>query len=200
MRGGTLVVVSLLVACMNRPPGLDGSSVETLPDRELDPGPSETPVDGPLDPAALPAGSQPCREAIEVVVTSVTDGDTVEVQLVAGGWAEDVRLIGLDTPELGYAGAPDDCGATQARDFLESLVRGSTGWLTFDAECEDDYGRSLAYLHTSDQNEGFVNRRLVADGYAEVMTIDPNNTFAAEFAALEADAREAERGIWSECR
>ncbi len=195
-----LLTMLLVVSCISAPPGLDDSPGDALPDRDLDPGSSETSSNGVLDPTALPAGSSPCREAIWVEVSSVTDGDTVEIRPVSGGWAEDVRLIGLDTPELGYAGEPDECGATQARDFLESLVRGTTPWLTFDSECEDDYGRTLAYLHTSDQIEGFVNRRLLADGYAEVMTIDPNNTFAAEFTALETEAREAERGIWSECR
>ena len=195
---GRMVVMFSLTACMSGPPGLEDADFEPLPDRELDDSVDGV-TDAAFDPDALPAGPDPCREALWVDVTGVTDGDTIEVRPVGGGWSEDVRLIGLDTPELGYDGLPDECGAVDARDFTMALVLGRAVWMTFDAECEDDYGRSLAYLHLSDGVEGFVNRRILADGYAEVMTIAPNNTFSMDFMQVEAEARSAERGIWSEC-
>ncbi|MGB8145070.1 MAG: hypothetical protein WCF05_07865, partial [Chromatiaceae bacterium] len=64
----------------------------------------------------LPAQSEPAR------VTQVIDGDTLEL-------ADDtrVRLIGINTPEKGRDGKPDDPGARQASAALRDLLAAS-GW------------------------------------------------------------------------
>jgi hypothetical protein len=44
-----------------------------------------------------------------------------------------------------------------------------------------------------------VNATLVEEGYAGAMAFPPDVRYAELFAALEAQAREADRGLWSAC-
>ena len=60
----------------------------------------------------------------------------------------------------------------------------------------DVYGRLLAYVYLG--NELF-NRTLVARGFATDDAVPPDTRMAATFAAAEADARSAGRGLWSAC-
>jgi micrococcal nuclease len=70
--------------------------------------------------------------------------------------------------------------------------------LTFDAERRDRYGRLLAYVRRAGDGV-FVNEQLVRDGYARTLTIPPNVRYAARFATLARDARDAQRGLWHAC-
>jgi micrococcal nuclease len=134
-------------------------------------------------------------KATTVEVTRVVDGDTVEVSL--DGHTEDVRYIGIDTPETVKPGAPIECFGPEAHDFNERLVDGKTVRLDFDAERRDVYGRLLAYVHVGNT---FVNAELVREGYATTLTIAPNDRYADMFKRLEREASSAGRGLWSECR
>ena len=127
-------------------------------------------------------------------VTRVVDGDTVEAQV--GGSEEDVRYIGVDTPESVKPDAPVECYGPQASHFNERLVEGETVRLEYDAEERDVYGRLLAYVYLGDT---FVNAELVERGYATTLTIPPNTRFADLFARLEREASDDGRGLWSSC-
>jgi micrococcal nuclease len=127
-------------------------------------------------------------------VSRVVDGDTVEVQL--GGETEDVRYIGVDTPETVKPGAPVECFGPQASAFNHRLVERRRVRLVFGVERRDDYGRLLAYVYLG---ERFVNAELVRRGLAETLTIPPNDRFAARLKALEIAAARAGRGLWGRC-
>ena len=129
-----------------------------------------------------------------VLVTRVVDGDTVEVQL--NGNEEDVRYIGVDTPETVAPGEPVDCFGPRASHFNEALVEGEQVRLVFDEELRDDYGRLLAYVYLA---ERFVNAELVRRGYARSLTIPPNDRFATLFRRAEHRAGVAGRGLWGAC-
>lgn len=90
----------------------------------------------------------------------VIDGDT----FVAEG-AGKVRLIGVDTPELGRDGKKDEPGAEKARRFLKELIGGKTVLLDYDSERFDKYGRTLAYVTT--ETGLSVNEELLKRGLAE---------------------------------
>jgi micrococcal nuclease len=127
-------------------------------------------------------------------VTRVVDGDTVEATV--DGKTEDVRYIGIDTPESVKPDTPVECYALEASHFNERLVEGEEVRLDFDAERRDVYGRLLAYVHLGDR---FVNADLVRLGYARTLTIAPNTRYANLFDRLEREAAADERGLWSEC-
>ena len=75
----------------------------------------------------------------------VIDGDTIEVSI--DGSEEDVRYIGVDTPETVKPGAPVQCYGPQASAANHRLVEGRTVRLVFDRERRDAYGRLLAYVY-----------------------------------------------------
>lgn len=127
-------------------------------------------------------------------VTRVVDGDTVEVQLDGG--EEDVRYIGVDTPETVKPGEPVQCFGPQASAFNHRFVEGEHVRLVFGEERRDVYGRLLAYVYLDGR---FVNAELVRRGLARTLTIPPNDRFAGQLKRLEIAAARAGRGLWGAC-
>lgn len=130
----------------------------------------------------------------EYTVTQVTDGDTVEVWPEIDG-VNDVRLIGMDTPEK-YGPEGSQPLADEAAAFTERILKESDNRVTlrFDVEKLDRYGRVLAYVYPRDG--GMHNRLLLEEGYAQVATFPPNVRHLDEFRRAQARAREDGRGIW----
>lgn len=143
--------------------------------------------------------STPARgSTLHAQVLRVVDGDTIQVRLDDGD-VERVRYIGIDTPESVKPNTPVQCFAKKASHFNQSLVEGRSVTLRLDAEQRDRYGRLLAYVYTSPPAPTFVNRVLVARGYARTLTIPPNVSHADEFARLARRAREDGMGLWRAC-
>ena len=131
----------------------------------------------------------------EVRVTRVTDGDTVKITPTVDG-IEDVRLIGVDTPEKFGANGPQPL-AERATAFTTDSLEASA-WrveLRFDVETTDKYGRLLAYVYSSDGT--LLNETLLRSGYAQVATFPPNVRHLQEFKIAQNNARERNIGIWS---
>lgn len=143
------------------------------------------------DEEALPASAS-------AVVTRVLDGDTIEVRI--GDRVEDVRLIGIDTPETVKPGAPVECFGPQASRFAHRLLEGRRVWLVFGVERRDAYRRLLAYVHLGPSSRrSFVNAILARRGLARSLTIPPNDRFAPLLRRLELEAARAGRGLWGAC-
>lgn len=138
-------------------------------------------------------GEEPSGSA-RAYVTRVVDGDTIEVRL--NGGEEDVRYIGVDTPETVKPGAPVDCFGPQASSFNHQLVERQRVRLVFGEERRDVYGRLLAYVYLGDR---FVNAELVRRGLARTLSIPPNDRFAERLKRLEIAAARAGRGLWGAC-
>jgi micrococcal nuclease len=132
--------------------------------------------------------------AADALVVRVVDGDTIEARI--GDEVEDVRYIGVDTPETVKPGAPVQCFGPRASAFNHHLVEGRRVRLVFGEERRDDYGRLLAYVHLGPR---FVNAMLVRRGLARSLTIPPNDRFAPLFRRLELRAGRAGRGLWGAC-
>ena len=131
-------------------------------------------------------------------VVRVVDGDTVIVR-GAGGRIEDVRLIGIDTPETVDPRKPVGCFGPEASAYAKHLLTGRTVVLRYDRELHDRYGRFLAYVWLQGHGGGFVNARLVELGYARAYPFPPNTEHQALFAALERRAAIGGRGLWAAC-
>lgn len=130
-------------------------------------------------------------------VVRVVDGDTVDVRL--GGHAETARLLGVDTPETVQPGAPVDCfGPEASKRTKELLPAGTEVRMERDVDPRDRYGRLLVYL-VRVRDDLFVNRSLLADGYARPLSIAPNEARRAELARAASEARAARRGLWGAC-
>lgn len=126
-----------------------------------------------------------------VTVERVRDGDTVRLD---GG--DELRLVGIDTPELGRDGAPDEPFAAAARDALARLLAAHEErlHLRLGAERRDSYGRLLAHAYLPDGRS--VTQVLLERGLGARVTVPPNTWGHRCYAAAEAGAREAGRGIW----
>lgn len=98
-------------------------------------------------------------------VSRVVDGDTVHV-LLRSGRDERVRLIGIDTPEVG------ECDAARATALARRLAAGRAATLVGDPTqaTRDRYGRLLAYVVVS--GAGDLGYRELARGYARVYVYD----------------------------
>lgn len=143
-------------------------------------------------------------------VVRAVDGDTLEVRLDGGG-TEDVRLIGVDTPETVKPDTPVQCFGPRASAFQHRVAEGRRVRLVVGVEPRDVYGRLLAYAYlqpparVSDnpgrpaQHERFLNAELLRRGLARTLAIPPNIRFAERFEALERGAARAGRGLWGSC-
>ncbi|MBK5218175.1 MAG: thermonuclease family protein [Thermoleophilia bacterium] len=127
-------------------------------------------------------------------VVRVVDGDTIEVRI--GGELEDVRYIGVDTPETVKPGTPVQCFGPRASRFNHRLVEGRWVRLVFGVERRDVYDRLLSYVYLDDR---FVNAELLRRGLGRTLTIAPNDRFARRFKRLEIGAARRGRGLWSAC-
>lgn len=135
--------------------------------------------------------NKPAKALLAATVTRVVDGDTVDVTL-AGGRAERVRLIGVDTPEV-YGGAQPY--GPEASAFTKAHLPGQTVQLQLDVEERDRYGRLLAYLYLF--NGAMFNAVLADEGMARMATYPPNVRYVEVFRAIQSDAATSGRGLWA---
>jgi micrococcal nuclease len=144
-----------------------------------------------LTPAVLAlaaCGGSPCGPS-EAKVTRVLDGDTVELEN-----GDKIRYLLVDTPEVSGGG---DCFGEEARQFNSDLVLGKTIQISYDVECTDKFGRTLAYVSVGGQE---INSLLIQRGYGCVLHIPPDGESRVdELEALQLDAKNAHRGLWGVC-
>ncbi len=107
-----------------------------------------------------------------------------------------MRYIGIDTPETVDPRRPVECFGREASERNAQLVEGRSVGLERDVSETDQFGRLLRYVWVDGK---MVNALLVEEGYATATVFPPDVRYAELFAALEAQAREAGRGLWSAC-
>ena len=130
-------------------------------------------------------------------VERVIDGDTISVRLADGARAT-VRLTGVETPETRHPTRGVEPGGPDASAYTTRRLTGATVRLDLDPAGDDidAYGRILRYVVLASEN---FNATLVRDGYGTAIRAFPYSR-QREFIALEAQARRARRGLWSQPR
>jgi len=183
-----LLVIAMASACRGGQRPVDPAAALPVPAPDAAEQPGTTAVSGP---PTVPAGPG------VATLTKVVDGDTIVVRLA--GRTERVRLIGIDTPESVKPDSPVECFGPEASDRLRTLLPAGTAVeLVRDAELRDTYGRLLAYVFRRPDGL-FVNLSMAENGYAGTLSIAPNTTFAADFAAAVTQARRLRLGLWGAC-
>jgi len=119
-------------------------------------------------------------------VIQVIDGDTI---IIEGGYR--VRYIGIDTPEV-YPDA--EAFGVEAWQANRKLVEGKEVRLERDVSETDKYGRLLRYVYVDDV---LVNAELVKQGFARAKAYPPDTKYQDYLAEMEAEARDAGRGMWA---
>lgn len=180
-RVGLGLLVVLLAACASS----GGGAGDTASDAPTDPTTTSAPAAGTAT-SGVPGGPPSSGGGDRAAVVGVTDGDTLTVDLA--GREEDVRLIGINTPERG------ECFADDATAALGDLLAGREVRLLADVSDRDQYDRLLRYVFVDDT---FVNEAMVRGGYALAYRYEPDVARADELDAAQADAEEAGRGLWA---
>jgi micrococcal nuclease len=126
-------------------------------------------------------------------VTEVVDGDTINISPAING-NDEVRLIGMDTPETKDPSEEIEPYGPEASAYAVSSLVGVSIELEFDQERTDQYGRLLAYIYPT--GKGMFNVDLVEKGYAQAYPYPPNTKYEERFAAAQDEARSAGLGIW----
>lgn len=127
-------------------------------------------------------------------VIKVVDGDTFWVDDGTGKQIK-IRLIGIDAPEPRNAFRKrEQYFGKEASKYMVNMISGKRVRLEYDVGRLDRYGRTLAYAYLEDGT--FINARMLAEGYAIVMTVPPNVKFADYFVKLQRKARKQKRGLW----
>ncbi len=128
------------------------------------------------------------------VVEHVADGDTIQVDI--DGREEDIRFIGIDTPEV-YGSV--ECGGPRASASMKRMLRpGDRVSLIRDRSQHnrDYYGRLLRYVERDGRDLG---RRQLRKGWAEVYVFDARFKRLRSYRRAERKARSSVRGIWESC-
>lgn len=132
-------------------------------------------------------------------VLDVIDGDTIDVDV--DGEIKRIRLIGIDTPE---SVNPDETLNTpegeEASKHMKELLAEYNNFVYLEwgeGTSEDSYGRTLAYAYVTDGTKiTMLNRMLIEQGYARVMTVEPDSRYVIDFEREEKRAQKAEAGFW----
>jgi micrococcal nuclease len=206
-RPAAIVIVIALVlvsGCASAAaPGGDGADDEHATAR---PTPTVEPTERPtatttatassaVEPTAAPAlGEAPTGPTQVATVISVTDGDTIKVEI--GGETFDVRYIGVSTPEI--HGAVEWYGA-EAHGANRRLVEGREVVLEKDVSETDRYGRLLRHVWVADGSGWLlVNAELVRQGVAQVTTYPPDVKYVDEvYLPAQATAVAGGIGLWA---
>jgi micrococcal nuclease len=118
------------------------------------------------------------------VVERIADGDTFSCRD-----GRRVRLIGIDTPELGQGES-----GHRARAALSRLTPpGASVRLERDIAFRDRYGRELAHVWNGSR---LVNEALVLEGWAMLYTVPPNVKYVERLERAQKKARTAGAGLW----
>lgn len=138
----------------------------------------------------LPLGAAGLNDTSDVV-RHVLDGDSIILSD-----QRQARMIGINAPEFGKDGRPDEPLAAAARNRLRALVQGKTVKLQLETEERDHYGRWLAHLILADGTN--VEEVLLKEGLVAAIAVPPNVAQVQRHQAAETQARKARRGLWAD--
>jgi len=125
-----------------------------------------------------------------VSVRYVNDGDTFSLDN-----GQRVRVIGINTPELGRDGKPNQPLAVQAQAQLRRYLQSGIALIVYGSDTQDHYGRLLA--HVFDQNRNNLTALLLREGLGFSISIPPNLEYRLCYKNAEQAARKAARGVWA---
>lgn len=129
------------------------------------------------------------------VVTHVEDGDTLWLRFpdAADGRIERrANLIAVDTPGRGEA----ECEEQFVTAIAKRLLLNRKVWIEWDSHHKrTDYGRLLVYIAHVDDHSADLNALYIQQGWGWVPRAFPADR-KETYLKLEAQAREARRGIW----
>jgi micrococcal nuclease len=142
-------------------------------------------------PADVGRSLGPGHFKIRAKVVRIVDGDTIVVRYA--GRNDRVRLIGIDTPEVGQCYSAE--AAVAARRFAGGRAVRLLGDKT--QSKRDRFGRLLAYVMLPDSRD--LGRELLRIGMGVVYVFDTSFSRLGMYRAAELQARATSLGVWGNC-
>ena len=184
--------------------GLNGANESTTGEKST-PTVTRTPTSSPTA-TSTPSMSE--QSEWRVTVVRVVDGDTFEVRF-PDGHTENVRLLGVDTPEVHVENDPaefEGIPTTQnghdwlrdwghkASEFARAELSGEEVTIRTDAQADrrGSYGRLLVYVNQGGGRS--FNLKLINQGYARMY--DSEFSKRSVFSSSEATAQRNDVGLW----
>jgi endonuclease YncB( thermonuclease family) len=151
------------------------------------------------------------NDIIEVNVTEIIDGDTVEVEIedvsllpqdvqeqlgvFTGDVTFTVRMLGIDAPETNHPTEAVEQYGAEAKELVHDLLLQETVQLTFDEARLGKYNRVLAYVTLPDGHS--VQEILLRRGLAQMYDTYPFSQLDW-YQLLQQEAEVDEIGMWSD--
>jgi endonuclease YncB( thermonuclease family) len=122
--------------------------------------------------------------------------DAVSVLLKEGEGQRRVALAGINPPENVHPGLLGKAFGKQSREFLKGLAADEAVYIESDRLGQTDHaGRPLVLIFRASDGL-FINLEMVAGGYGFAAD-DPSFPYREPFKRFQANASEAERGLWN---
>jgi micrococcal nuclease len=211
---GSIAFIGFVMVGVTAPMGAANSHPDPSPTQapvavvreteEPSPTPTQRPTPAPTArPTARPTaspeptpvfGEEPTGPTQMGTVISVTDGDTIKVDV--DGVVYNVRYIGVSTPEV--HGGVEWLGP-EASTANAELVAAKRVLLEKDVSETDQFGRLLRHVWVEDGSGWLlVNLELVRLGFATVTSFPPDVKYIDElYVPAQASARTAALGLWA---
>ena len=166
---------------------------------------------GPKAGQEITLASYPIKEnsVYKAKIKRVVDGDTAIISFLTDDGTpykdERLRFIGVNTPETVDPNRPVQHYGKEASNFTKKELKDKTFWLQTDVDVRDRYDRILGYIWLKEPKNldsekevraKMFNARLLLEGYAQAMTIQPNSRYSEMFIKFQREAKEASKGLW----
>ena len=131
-------------------------------------------------------------------IVHYVDGDTIAVDM--NGKVENIRFIGIDTPETHKPNTPVQCYGPAAAAHTQNVIKNAGGKVRLASDPEstnrDRYDRLLRYVYLPDGTN--VNELNIQQGYAFYYPYFPFSK-SSQFEADEKLAMSKKLGLWGHC-
>jgi len=131
----------------------------------------------------------------DVLVTKVTDGDTIKAFI--NGEEQTIRVIGIDTPE--YT-SKKECYGKNASERAVELLKDKSVTICHDVvkpSLKDKYGRFLYHITVGGRSYSEI---MVSEGLAEVNGYMEEFENESKLKTLESHAKSNGTGLWGACK
>lgn len=134
-------------------------------------------------------------------VLKVVAGDNIKIDV--NGEVVDIRLIGVDAPNIFVPLGEPECYATESADILEEILDGNlVSYKADESQGDTDrYGNLLRYVYIEDgdENDKTLNEILIERGLVYEYTYDEPYLLRNNFLEAEKKAKNEGIGLWSIC-
>ena len=121
---------------------------------------------------------------------TIVDGDTIHLRN-----GKKIRLIGINTPEIGHNGKASQPFAQKAKQALKNILKKDQKiGLYYDKEKHDKYKRILAFAILEDGRN--IAEILLSQGLAHSIVVPPNDKHIHCLRQIEHSARQLNLGLW----